>query len=100
MFVKFILRNGAERICECSSGETILHIAERENIPLFGSCEGSCVCGSCHVEIDDAFLSNLPIKSDHEEDALDNANGVTMNTRLACQIVMCEEIDGIVVRLS
>jgi ferredoxin len=98
MKIIFVLDNGKERTVEFLPNQTILHVAEVNNIPLYGNCEGSCICGSCHVIIEN-LNDRLPEISDRENDALDNSGHVTMSSRLACQIVLNEELDGLRVKL-
>ncbi len=98
MYIVFILEDLVEKIVSFSENQTILQVAEENNIPLFGNCEGFCICGSCHVIIEN-LNDKLPTISDKENDALDSAHGVTMKSRLACQIVLNKSLNGLRVRL-
>lgn len=99
MKITFILKDNRERKIEFEPGNTILSIAEKNGIPLHGNCEGFGVCGSCHVIIEN-FHEKLPKISDLENNALDNSNHVTLKSRLACQIVLDESMDGLRVRIA
>jgi ferredoxin len=81
-----------------SSGQTILDVANENDIPIHGNCGGYGICGSCHLVVEN-MLDKLPRISDLENDALDNVNGVTFNMRLACQIVLNEDMDGLRVKI-
>lgn len=94
----FILKTGEEKEVDFSEGETLLHVAEQNSIPLYGACEGFGVCGGCHVVIEN-LGDRLPDISDVENDGLDKAKNVTLRSRLACQIILNSSLDGLRVRL-
>ena len=98
MHIVFILEDGTEKSVPFLENQTILQIAEENNIPIRSNCEGFGICGSCHVIIEN-LSDKLPEISDKENNALDNAHGVTMKSRLACQIVLNKSLDGLRVRL-
>ncbi|WP_341789492.1 ferredoxin family 2Fe-2S iron-sulfur cluster binding protein [Rickettsia endosymbiont of Polydrusus tereticollis] len=98
--VIFIIDNsGAEKIIEAPLGLSILEIAHQNGIDLEGACEGSLACATCHVILDEEFYHKLKKPSEAEEDMLDLAFGLTDTSRLGCQIIITEELDGIKVRL-
>ncbi|WP_253307985.1 MULTISPECIES: ferredoxin family 2Fe-2S iron-sulfur cluster binding protein [unclassified Rickettsia] len=98
--VIFITDNsGAEKIVEAPLGLSILEIAHQNGIDLEGACEGSLACATCHVILDEEFYHKLKKPSEAEEDMLDLAFGLTDTSRLGCQIIITEELDGIKVRL-
>ncbi|PWR25795.1 ferredoxin family 2Fe-2S iron-sulfur cluster binding protein [Zavarzinia aquatilis] len=80
-------------------GLSVLEIAHRNKIDLEGACEGSLACSTCHVVIDPEFYATLPEATEEEEDMLDLAFGLTHTSRLGCQIIMSEELDGLIVSL-
>jgi 2Fe-2S ferredoxin len=80
-------------------GLSILEIAHRNNIDLEGACEGSLACSTCHVIVDPEWYDLLSQATEDEEDMLDLAFGLTHTSRLGCQIIMTEELDGLTVRL-
>jgi ferredoxin len=99
MNVTFILNDQTERTISFKEGQTLLAVAEENKIPIHGACEGFCVCGGCHVLIEN-LEDKLPKISDKENDALDNVRGVVFNkSRLACQIVLNSQLDGLRVRV-
>ncbi|WP_341764002.1 ferredoxin family 2Fe-2S iron-sulfur cluster binding protein [Candidatus Tisiphia endosymbiont of Beris chalybata] len=94
--VIFVLdKEGAEKIVEAPLGLSILEIAHQNDIDLEGACEGSLACATCHVIIDEAFYNKLKNPSEAEEDMLDLAFGLTHTSRLGCQIIINEELDGL-----
>ena len=97
--VTFIERGGKRRDIEAPDGLSLLEIAHRNGIDIEGACEGCMACSTCHVIVDAAWLDRLPAPSEEEADMLDLAWGLTGASRLGCQIMLTEELDGLVVSL-
>ena len=95
----FIERDGTRREVDAPLGLSVLEIAHKNDIDIEGACEGSLACSTCHVIVDPDWYELLKEASEDEEDMLDLAFGLTATSRLGCQIVMTEELDGLVVRL-
>jgi 2Fe-2S ferredoxin len=95
----FIERDGAAREVDAPLGLSVLEIAHRHKIDIEGACEGSLACSTCHVIVDPDWYDLLKEASEDEEDMLDLAFGLTATSRLGCQIIMTEELDGLTVRL-
>jgi len=97
--VTFIERNGNRREIDAPVGLSLLEIAHKHNIDIEGACEGSLACSTCHLIVDADWYDLLPEASEDEEDMLDLAFGLTKTSRLGCQIIVNEELDGLTVRL-
>ncbi len=95
----FIERNGVPREVEAPVGLSILEIAHKHGVDIEGACEGSLACSTCHVIVDAGWFGKLKAPSEDEEDMLDLAFGLEKTSRLGCQIVMTEALDGLVVKL-
>jgi 2Fe-2S ferredoxin len=95
----FIERDGKRREVDAPLGLSVLEIAHKNGIDIEGACEGSLACSTCHVIIDPEWYDLLKEASEDEEDMLDLAFGLTATSRLGCQIIITEELDGLVVRL-
>jgi 2Fe-2S ferredoxin len=95
----FVYSDGSEKTVDAPLGVSVLEIAHKHHIPLEGACEGSLACSTCHVVVDDAFYDKLKPASEDEEDMLDLAFGLTHTSRLGCQILITEELDGLRVKL-
>jgi len=95
----FIQRDGSRREVEAPVGLSVLEIAHRNDIDIEGACEGSLACSTCHVIVDSEWYELLNDATEDEEDMLDLAFGLTQTSRLGCQIIMTEELDGLTVRL-
>ena len=94
--IVFVLPDGSRREVEAPVGRTILEIAQENGIDMEGTCEGAMACSTCHVIVDEAWFARLPAASEEEEDMLDLAPGLTRTSRLGCQIVVTEDLDGLV----
>jgi 2Fe-2S ferredoxin len=97
---KIIFKSGnSETIVEAKNGETLLEIAVKNDIKLFGGCCGAGVCGTCHVFIDDEFINKLNEKTFEETDLLEVLSNGKVNSRLACQVIISDELDGMTVTI-
>jgi 2Fe-2S ferredoxin len=91
---------GGEKVIDAPNGISLLEVAHKNDIPLEGACEGSLACSTCHLIIEDqAKFDELPEPSEDEEDMLDLAFGLTQTSRLGCQIMVNDDLDGLTVRL-
>ncbi len=98
--VTFIEHNGKTHEIEAAGGSTIMEAATKHNIPgIDADCGGACACATCHVYVDDAWVSKIPAMGSMEESMLDFAENVQPNSRLSCQIILNEDLDGIVVTI-
>jgi 2Fe-2S ferredoxin len=95
----FIERDGTRRDVEAPLGLSVLEVAHKHAIDIEGACEGSLACSTCHVVVDPEWYELLKIATEDEEDMLDLAFGLTQTSRLGCQIIMTEELDGLTVSL-
>ena len=88
-----------DREVEGEIGQRLLDVAWAAKQPLEGACEGVMSCSTCHVIVDAADFARLPKASEEEEDMLDLAAHATRHSRLACQILMTEELEALSVRV-
>ncbi len=95
----FIERDGTRREVDAPLGLSVLEIAHKHGVDIEGACEGSLACSTCHVVVDPGWFGRLADPTEDEEDMLDLAFGLTETSRLGCQIVMTETLDGLVVKL-
>ena len=91
--------NGMSTEVNAPVGKSILEIAQANNFDVEGACEGPLACSTCHVIVDRDWFEKLLPADEEEVDMLDLAYGLTPTSRLSCQVVMCEELDGLVVNL-
>src|ERR1700749_1905250 len=95
----FIERDGKRREVDAPLGLSVLEIAHQHGVDIEGACEGSLACSTCHVIVDAAWFRKLMEPTEEEEEMRDLAFGLTETSRLGCQIVMTEVLDGLVVKL-
>jgi 2Fe-2S ferredoxin len=95
----FIERDGTRKEVDAPLGLSVLEIAHRHGVDIEGACEGSLACSTCHVVVASDWFDLLKDPSEDEEDMLDLAFGLTKTSRLGCQIIMTEELDGLTVAL-
>lgn len=97
--ITFIEKDGNPKVVDAPNGLSVLEIAHQNQIDLEGACEGSLACSTCHVIVDAKWFSELPEATEEEEDMLDLAFGLEKTSRLGCQIIINDKLDGMVVRL-
>ena len=95
----FIEKDGNHKQVDAPVGLSVLEIAHRNGIDMEGACEGALACSTCHVIVDKKWFKKLDDPTEDEEDMLDLAFGLTKTSRLGCQIIMTESLDGLVVQL-
>ncbi|MGO4124178.1 ferredoxin family 2Fe-2S iron-sulfur cluster binding protein [Inquilinus sp. YAF38] len=95
----FIEPDGNRREIDAPAGLSIMEIAHKYDVDLEGACEGSLACSTCHVIVEPDWYERLLPAREDEEDMLDLAWGLTKTSRLGCQIIMSDELDGLTVRL-
>lgn len=84
---------------ESKVGQTLMSAAVAAGIQIEAACDGNCACSTCHVYINEGYFSRLEPATDEEEDMLDLALFVQPTSRLACQITMVPELDGLEFKL-
>ena len=95
----FVYPDGSEQEVEAPVGISVLEVARMFDIPIEGACEGSLACSTCHVIVDEEYFDQLDEASEDEEDMLDLAFGLKPTSRLGCQIMLSDALDGLKVRL-
>jgi 2Fe-2S ferredoxin len=97
--VIFINTDGSRVEIDAPLGISVMELAHKNNIDIEGACEGALACSTCHVVVDPSDFERLEDASEDEEDMLDLAFGLTHTSRLGCQIIVSEELDGLTVTL-
>ncbi|KAL1137750.1 hypothetical protein AAG570_009446 [Ranatra chinensis] len=93
--VVFVDKDGTRRPVRGKVGDNVLYLAHRHGVCMEGACEASLACTTCHCYVDSEHAAKLPPASEKEEDLLDLAPFLRENSRLGCQIILTEELDGI-----
>lgn len=97
--ITFIEKDGNERVVDAPVGLSVLEVAHKNDVDLEGACEGSLACSTCHVIVEPEFFDKIPSAREEEEDMLDLAFGLTHTSRLGCQIMVTQELEGLRIRL-
>ena len=99
MKVVFINSSGVPRTVEVAGGLSLVEVATANGVEeIEAECGGACSCATCHVLVAPEWLDKLPSARMTENDMLDLLEERRQpNSRLACQIVMTDDLDGLVV---
>ena len=98
--ITYIEKNGKEHKIDVPNGLTVMEGAVQNNVPgIDADCGGSMACATCHVYVKDDWFNKIPKKEDGEDDMLDMAFQPKTNSRLSCQIIVSDELDGLEVNI-
>ena len=98
--IKYIEHNGKSHTIDVASGLSVMEGAIQNTIPgIDADCGGSMACATCHVYVKKEWFDKLPKKEDGEEDMIDMAYEPNKFSRLSCQLIVSDELEGLVVNL-
>ena len=98
--INYIEHGGKKHTIEVANGLTVMEGAIQNNIPgIDADCGGSMACATCHVYVKEEWFNKLPKKEDGEEDMIDMAYEPNKFSRLSCQLIVSDELEGLVVNL-
>ena len=98
--INYITHDNQNFSIEVQSGLTVMEGAVQNDIPgIDADCGGGMACATCHVYVKEEWFDKLPKKEDGEEDMLDMAFEPKKNSRLSCQLIVSDELDGLVVNI-
>jgi len=98
--ITYIEHTGKSHSVEVPKELSVMEGAIQNNIPgIDADCGGSCACATCHVYVDEKWFNKLKKKDENEEDMLDMAYQPNKFSRLSCQLVVSDELDGLIVRM-
>ena len=98
--INYITHDNQNFTIEVQNGLTVMEGAVQNDVPgIDADCGGGMACATCHVYVKENWLDKLPKKEDGEEDMLDMAYEPKQNSRLSCQIVVSDELDGLIVNI-
>ena len=96
--ITYIEHNGTNHTVVVQNGLTVMEGAVQNNIPgIDADCGGSMACATCHVYVKDDWFDKTNKKNEGEDDMLDQAYEPKKNSRLSCQIIVSDDLDGLVV---
>ncbi len=91
--------SSGETVLNGAPGDSVMQLARAAGLPMFGECNGSLACATCHVIVDDAWTARLPPVTEDEDAMLDTVFDLTPTSRLSCQLRLTDALDGLRVRL-
>ena len=98
--ITYIEHSGETHTIDVANGLTVMEGAVQNNIPgIDADCGGSMACATCHVYVKEEWFNKLPKKEDGEEDMLDMAFEPKKNSRLSCQLIVSDDLDGLIVNI-
>ena len=98
--ISYITHDNKTFTVDVDNGLTVMEGAVQNDIPgIDADCGGGMACATCHVYVKEDWLDKLPKKEEGEEDMLDMAFEPKTNSRLSCQLIVSDEIDGIIVNI-
>ena len=98
--ITYIENNGKSHTIDVANGLSVMEGAVQNNIPgIDADCGGSMACATCHVYVKEEWFDRIPKKEDGEEDMLDMAFEPKKFSRLSCQLMITDDLDGLVVNL-
>jgi len=96
--VTYVQPDGARTTLEVKNGQSVMEASVRAGLPgIVAECGGSCSCATCHVYVSPEWLDKIEPPTPDETDLLGFVTGPRENSRLACQIIVSAELDGLVV---
>ena len=96
--ITYIEHNGTNHTVDVQNGLTVMEGAVQNNIPgIDADCGGSMACATCHVYVKEDWFGKINKKNEGEDDMLDQAYEPKKNSRLSCQIIVSDDLDGLVV---
>jgi 2Fe-2S ferredoxin len=94
--ITYISHGGKKNTVEVAVGLSVMEGAIQNNIEgIDADCGGSMACATCHVYVPENWLNKLEKSQDAEQDMIDMAYEPKKNSRLSCQIIVSNELDGL-----
>ena len=98
--ITYIENSGNSHLIEVANGLSVMEGAVQNNIPgIDADCGGAMACATCHVYVKEEWFDKIPNKEDGEEDMLDMAYEPNKFSRLSCQMIVTDELDGLIVTM-
>ena len=98
--ITYIEHTGKSHTINVENGLTVMEGAVQNDIPgIDADCGGGMACATCHVYVKEDWFNKVPSKTEGEDDMLDQAYEPKTNSRLSCQLVITDELDGLIVNL-
>lgn len=93
-------QEGNSHELDAVEGWRVMEIIREHGLPIKAECGGACACATCHIYVDEEWMDKIPEIREEEEEMLDEAFDLKDNSRLSCQLIMDEGLDGLKVTLA
>ena len=94
--ITYITHDGEKNTVEVPTGLSVMEGALQNGIKgIDADCGGSMACATCHVYVPENWFNKIEKAQDAEQDMIDMAHEPKKNSRLSCQIIMSNELDGL-----
>ncbi len=93
-------RQGKTHDLEGVEGWRVMEIIREHGLPIEAICGGACECATCHVYVAPEWQKKLYPAREDEEDMLDELPEISQTSRLSCQIIWQEELNGLQLTLA
>lgn len=100
MLIHVTDQDGQDHELEALEGWRVMEVIRDWGLNIKAECGGACSCATCHVFVDPEWADKLYPPTDEEEDMLDSVADIRPTSRLSCQILMSEALDGLKVTLA
>ena len=98
--ITFIEHSGKTHQVEAAVGENLMQVALNNTVPgMLADCGGNCACATCHVYVDAPWTDKVAAAEKTEQDMIECTVYPEATSRLSCQVIITEQLDGLVVRL-
>ena len=98
--IKYIEHNGKQHEIDVANGLSVMEGAIQNDIPgIDADCGGGMACATCHVYVKEDWFNKLPKKAEGEDDMLDQAYEPNKHSRLSCQLIVSDELEGLIINL-
>jgi 2Fe-2S ferredoxin len=96
--ITYVDHLGKKKTIKVENGLTVMEGAIQNDIPgIDADCGGSMACATCHVYVDNEWYGKIPKAEEAEQDMIDMAFKPKKNSRLSCQIIVSDELNGLIV---
>ena len=94
--ITYIESSGNKKTIDVKNGLSVMEGAIQNNIPeIDADCGGGMACATCHVYVKEEWFNKLPKAEDGEQDMIDMAFEPKKNSRVSCQLIVSDDLDGL-----
>jgi len=98
--VIYVKHDGSEQEVHVEKGTSVMQAAVDNLVDgILGDCGGACSCATCHCYVSEEWQDKIPAADVVEQEMLDFVMDPKDNSRLSCQIIVTDELDGLKIHL-